>query len=199
MYTPTSTHGFRSLLEPTRYTHAFLARVCVYFILQVRRRAKNVLSLQCGACHARQDLALPAALRRTEPLNTASERSAFDCQVLAAFVRPRPAAAGAVAPAHAAAVALAGDESVAASVAALAAARSAYLEGSVSAAEFVRSLHDLLRPGSLTKGGADGRPCPAFLAVLHSLVCRPFLSLTLPRLFSPLVFFKPQIFFSLLL
>jgi hypothetical protein len=165
----------------------------VYFILQVRRRAKNVLSLQCGACHARQDLALPAALRRTEPLNTASERSAFDCQVLAAFVRPRPVAAGEVAPARAAAVPLAeaatdsaaGDEGVAASVAALAAARSTYLEGSVSAAEFVRSLHDLLRPGGLTKGGADGRPCPAFLAVLHSLVHASPVSFTYPT--SPIL------------
>lgn len=146
---------------------------------QVRRRAKNVLSLQCGACHARKDLALPATLRRAEPVGTPAELEKFDHSVLAAFVRPRPAEAANAAVAQAGTKAAAAaanpdaaEESVAAGVAALAAVRSLYLEGSLPAAEFVQRLRDeLIRPGSMAKSGpSNGQPCPAMLAVLHSLV-----------------------------
>jgi len=63
---------------------------------------------------------------------------------------------------------------IATGVAALAAVRAAYMEGSMSASEFLLALEvDLLLPRSLTKSQSDGRPCLAMLAILHSLVRLP--------------------------
>lgn len=75
--------------------------------------------------------------------------------------------------------------SVAGGLAALASARAAYMEGSMSASEFMHALEeDLLLPGSLTEGLSDGKPCLAMLAMLHSLVLListfPFVIFVLP-------------------